>query len=370
MSSKPMLRSDHRIHAAILVAILLLAAALRFYKLGEWSFWIDEVLTLRSTRLAYTQFSNWGGIFTPKLSLVLMRLALDVFGPGEWNARIVPAFVGTITILLLYFPTSKLFGSEVALLASLFLAISPWHIYASQNARYYAFLVLFVSLALLTFFIGISYGRRVYIALSVLLLYLAVGERLTALLAIPVIAVYLAFVAVQSHGHRARVYARYLLLIVLVFAAIVVYEVIAPALGAVSILEASDMTKFIGTANHSPLRLLLSLVFRLTIPLVCLGAFGVMHVVMKKNRAGLYVAASALVPPLILILLASFMFTVDRYVITILPFWAILGAISLKEMYSEWTDMSGRLFVVTVGAIVVATMMGEKPTVLSLPERE
>ena len=30
----------------LLLLITLLAAALRFYKLGEWSFWIDEIYTI------------------------------------------------------------------------------------------------------------------------------------------------------------------------------------------------------------------------------------------------------------------------------------------------------------------------------------
>jgi hypothetical protein len=36
-----------------LALITLLATALRFYKLGEWSFWIDEIFTINHAQLHY-----------------------------------------------------------------------------------------------------------------------------------------------------------------------------------------------------------------------------------------------------------------------------------------------------------------------------
>jgi hypothetical protein len=41
-------------HYGLLLLITLLAAALRFYKLGDWSFWIDEIYTVNHAMLHFS----------------------------------------------------------------------------------------------------------------------------------------------------------------------------------------------------------------------------------------------------------------------------------------------------------------------------
>jgi 4-amino-4-deoxy-L-arabinose transferase-like glycosyltransferase len=82
-------------------------------------------------------------------------------------------------------------GGGVALLASLFLAVNPRHLYWSQNARFYTALLLFYTLALLIFYFGIEKDKPWYMVLFLILLGLAVQERLFAVFLVPVVAAYL-----------------------------------------------------------------------------------------------------------------------------------------------------------------------------------
>ena len=137
----------------LLFLITLFGAGLRFYKLGEWSFWIDEIYTINH---AMRHFGNWELILDHippyrnwvPVSVILTAQALNIWGLSEWSARLASVVIGVISLPILFFPTRRMFGDWVALLAVLLLAVSPWHIFWSQNARFYTGLLLFYTLLL------------------------------------------------------------------------------------------------------------------------------------------------------------------------------------------------------------------------------
>ncbi|RPI87630.1 MAG: phospholipid carrier-dependent glycosyltransferase, partial [Chloroflexi bacterium] len=174
-----------------LALVLLLGAAIRFYNLGEWSFWYDEIFTLRDIE----------GLKPPALllerpSLLLSAISVSLFGVSEWSARFVPALIGVLSIPTLYFLVRTLFNPTIAILSVLLLAVSPWHLYWSQNARFYTALLLFYTLALFAFYWGIEKDRPWYLVLFMVLFGLAVRERLFALFILPVVAGYLILVKI------------------------------------------------------------------------------------------------------------------------------------------------------------------------------
>jgi mannosyltransferase len=140
----------------LLILIVVLASCLRFFKLGEWSFWIDEIFTINRAQHQYSSpelvlrnifpARNWIPI-----SVILTAQVIKQFGVSEWSARLAPAVIGIITIPILYFPLKKIIGTPAALIALLLLAVSPWHIFWFQNARFYSSLLLFYPLALFAF---------------------------------------------------------------------------------------------------------------------------------------------------------------------------------------------------------------------------
>ena len=155
-----------------LAAATALGGVLRFYKLGEWSFWIDEVITLRQAEPLDVL-----DVFQQPAYRALTGSALDLFGVSEWSARMVPALVGVITIPVLYFIARRIFDDRVAMISSFLLAIAPWHIYWSQNARFYTILLLLYTLALFALYIGMEEDRPAYLVIGGRLLFLAARER-------------------------------------------------------------------------------------------------------------------------------------------------------------------------------------------------
>jgi mannosyltransferase len=341
----------------LLTAITLLAIVLRFYKLGEWSFWIDEIFTIGRAQAHVnleTIVNRW---WQPTLSLILIDGALDTLGINEWSARLVPAVIGVVSIPVLYFPIKKLFGPTVALLAVFLLAVSPWHLYWSQNARFYTSLMLLYSLASFAFFFGIEQDRPWYILGFFLLLFLAVGERVIALFLVPVVICYLLLLKILPFEKPAGLRARTLVFLLLPGIAFVIHEVYGFVTNGNAFLSHTIDT-FVGYPNHGPLRLLFAIIFRISLPLVCLGFFGGVYLLNERKRAGLFIFLAALVPPLLLLLAAPFTFTVDRYVFETLPFWAILSAITIKEIFVR-TEQYGKLLPLGVFTLVLATALSQ-----------
>lgn len=126
------------------VALALLAAALvvgllRFVRLGEWSLWIDEALTLSDAL-------HGKGADNP-LGYWLLGLVAEARGgrPDEWALRIVPALFGYLSIPLSVWALRPIAGLRAASAGALIVSASSWHVYWSQNARFYtlaAFLTL------------------------------------------------------------------------------------------------------------------------------------------------------------------------------------------------------------------------------------
>ena len=101
-----LLQSKRWLQFALLGVIILLAAGLRLYKLDAWSFWIDEIFTLRAT----PHIADWPIERLP-LNLVLIRGATDLFGVSEWSARLAPALVTKAPSLHMYSGSVKGAGS-------------------------------------------------------------------------------------------------------------------------------------------------------------------------------------------------------------------------------------------------------------------
>jgi uncharacterized membrane protein len=337
----------------ILAAITLLAFALRFYKLGEWSFWVDEIITITSTNYLH----EWP---LPRLPiyLVMIRSALEFFGTNEWSARFFPALIGVISIPLLYIPIRRLFSPTVALLAVLLLTISPWHIYWSQSARFYTLLLLFYSAGSLLFFLGYEKSKVFYIIASVAFFVLVIRERISGFFFVPVILSYILFTRNIQLSLR-----RHSSLKTLAFIAFPVFLYAGYDLFRVFLLGEDSyffffLDLFVREPNQGPLRLLLAIIYRIGIPMISLGFIGGVYLTIQNHRAGLFVFLSAVIPPLLLLVFSNFMFTVDRYIFISLPYWAILTAYAVYSMFTQTAGFH-KLLSIGVIALVLITYIGE-----------
>lgn len=321
--------------ALALTGILLFAAVLRFYKLGEWSFWIDEVLEIGYAQEAVNSFPFYPGL---RVSLLVIAAALNLFGVSEWSARLAPALVGLLTLPVLYFPIRRLFGPFVALLAVLFLAISPWHLFWSQNARFYTFLLLFYTLGQLAFFFWLETNRFVYLVVAGLMLGLAALERMVAAFIAPAVLVYFIALFLLKFEKPIGLTLRNLALLAAPAVIFGLYQVfVDDFLG--------DFSFWILGHQHDPVRVGLSIIYDTGLPLFLLAMLGGLFLVLQKSRPGLYLFLGALVPCLILVAIAPFTQAFSRYVFMVLPSFAILAAIAAREIL---TSARGQMVVLAV----------------------
>lgn len=313
----------------LLAGILLLAAAMRFYKLGAWSFWIDEVY-----EIGYAQDSLRNFEITRRISLPLTGTALNLLGVSEWSARLVPALVGILSLGVLYFPIRKMFGSGVALLSILMLAISPWHLHWSQNARFYTMLMLLYTLALFAFYYAMERDLPVLLLGSLALLGLATLERKMALFMVPVVVLYLLGVVFLPFGRPAGLRRRTMTALALPGIAFGVYQAYLMVFAGQQAIWWDFFAFFVGH-QHNPVRVLLSVIYDMGLPVFLLGLAGGAYLVLRRERAGLFLLLAAVVPLVAIVAVAPFAQTFSRYVFHTLPAWIILAAVAVKELFTQ-----------------------------------
>jgi 4-amino-4-deoxy-L-arabinose transferase-like glycosyltransferase len=327
-----------------LAVIILFAAALRFYRLGEWSFWFDEISTINRASSHYSDLHGLLQNIPPAinwipLSVILTGFVTNALGISEWSSRLVPAVIGIISIPAIYFPTRKEFGTTIGLISALLLAVSPWHIEWSQNARFYSSLMLLCILALFAFYYALENDQPVLICLFLMLLYLATSERITALMIVPVVIMYPLLLKILPFEKPPGLRLRNLIIIFLAGVAFILYEIY----GLISMGNSSLLDTFLVFSPNrgpDPARLLAYILFNIGIPLVCLAFFGGIYLLMKKNRSGLFFFLGAVIPVGLLLIANSFMYTDERYAFITLPSWIILGALATTEIFSETRNQS------------------------------
>jgi hypothetical protein len=131
-----------RWHWLALAAITALAAVLRFVGSGEWSLWVDEAHTWRDATMPLDRFLSEDRVQYPLPFLLLRGLLALGLGQDEGSLRLPFVVIGIVSVPLLGMCGRRLVGARAALFAALLLAVHPWHVYWSQNARGYVLVIL------------------------------------------------------------------------------------------------------------------------------------------------------------------------------------------------------------------------------------
>ncbi|MDM8529116.1 glycosyltransferase family 39 protein [Anaerolineales bacterium HSG24] len=129
----------------------MLGAGLRWYQIGQHSFWFDEALSSLIANLTTSEIiANVAASDHPPGYYLLLHAWLTV-GQSETAIRSLSALFSLATIPLLYGLTRWLFNSGAASLVGLIAAISPFQIYYAQESRTYS-IVIFLTTALIWIF--------------------------------------------------------------------------------------------------------------------------------------------------------------------------------------------------------------------------
>src|SRR5688572_7374429 len=147
--------------ATLALAVVLVAGAwLRFHRLDRESLWNDEVFSIELARRPVAGViagSREDG--HPPLFHLALHYWMRAFGDDAVAVRWLSAVLGVLTLPVFHGLTRRLFGWRAALLATAWLACSPYHVYYSQEARNYALLVLLTVASFAALFWWVE-GRR------------------------------------------------------------------------------------------------------------------------------------------------------------------------------------------------------------------
>jgi uncharacterized membrane protein len=143
---------DKSLRAKPAVALLtVLGAALRLFRLDHQSVWLDEgyqyhFASAPTAREVVARVLDPLQSTHPPLSHLINHAFLQL-GDSDFILRLPSALFGIASIPLLYLLAKRLVGARAALIATALMAISPFHVWFSQEARMYSQLVFFVLVA-------------------------------------------------------------------------------------------------------------------------------------------------------------------------------------------------------------------------------
>jgi mannosyltransferase len=146
LEDRPIADTDRRRTLATLAAIIAIGAVIRLTALGRQSFWLDEAFSVTLAR------APWGAFVyqlrTTEANMGVYHLLLrpwESVGTDESHIRLLSVLAGIATIPVTAAVARRLFGRAVALTAAAVIALDPLDIWASQEARGYALVILLVT---------------------------------------------------------------------------------------------------------------------------------------------------------------------------------------------------------------------------------
>ncbi|MHB1131369.1 MAG: glycosyltransferase family 39 protein [Chloroflexota bacterium] len=328
-----------------IVAVLSLtlgAGLLRFYRLGDWSLWRDEIYTMRAARvLSEIAFEHpvWH---------VLTHFSIAPLGISEWSLRLPAAIVGTVAIPCTYALVRGVWGRLPALLTALLLALSPWHLYWSQNARFYILVSLLTTVAIFLFYRALEEDRTWLLIASLLLFGVAVLTHPTALLSLGAALAYLFALACLPGSRPKGFNSRHLGILGVLAAAPVLFILWRIA------TKPFMWEQYLQLVNNDSLWLVSVIVYYLGVPLVCLATFGAAYALWQRDRLAIMLTLAAVVPVLAILMISGFSYSASRYMFAAAVPIVILAARGVSDLLTGL-----RANAVWLGLGVVAILAAE-----------
>jgi hypothetical protein len=116
-----------------------LAAALRWYRIDAQSLWYDEGISAHQLTRSFPEIVRAAALDThPPGYYWTLKAWAEVFGASELGLRSLSAAWGVAMVVLTFLIARRSFGTLVATVAALLLAVAPLAVYYSQEVRMYA----------------------------------------------------------------------------------------------------------------------------------------------------------------------------------------------------------------------------------------
>jgi uncharacterized membrane protein len=127
----------------LLFLLILIGLILRLYNLGKESLWIDEIEgSILTAKQSITYILNPNIDMPINAYHIILHYWMQIFGQSAFSVRFPALIFGMLSIFAIYKLGRVLFNQEIGLLSALILAISPFQIHYSQEAKPYSLLML------------------------------------------------------------------------------------------------------------------------------------------------------------------------------------------------------------------------------------
>jgi len=308
--------------AILIILFIALATLIRFWNLGTWSFWADEIFTVQdSIKLPDVMPIN------PIIYMIIQSVT-NSLGVNEWSTRLGPCIIGIISIPFIYWIARRMFGAATGIIASLLLVIHPWHIFWSQNARAYTLAFLLASLSAFLFYEALEKNKIRYVIGSILLTLFSIFSYLHCILLLPVFVVYVILLPFLPVSLPKGFNQRNLLIF------------FVPFILALSSLALPSIREYVYSGwgsnewGRNALYILFTIAYSLGIPFSVASLIGGIHSLAYLNRGGLFLICYALIPLVIILAMSPFLNVAGYYLFFTMPAYLILAALSASELLS------------------------------------
>ncbi len=310
----------------ILLSITLLAAGLRLLGLGEWSFWVDEAHTVRDVTKPLDEF--WGShVSRYPLSYLILRGMLGVLpATSEGWLRLPFVFFGIAAIPAVAFVGRALVGTRAALIAALLLALSPWHVYWSQNCRSYSMVLFFSMLAMGAYQVASQQRSLLFGILSLALTVVAGLCHTSAYLVLAALIAFAGLSRLLSTGSAKADLVRRPLERWLPWIILGTILLLSPLLmGGLTYFQRAKPDFSLG-------HMVQTVVYFVRVPLILLAACGCALLMSRDDRPALFLMCWIVAPLVVLGIAASAVFKVTaQYAFYTLPAFCLLAGYAATQ---------------------------------------
>ncbi|HEV8030003.1 MAG TPA: glycosyltransferase family 39 protein [Stellaceae bacterium] len=196
-----------------LAAILAVAAALRFWRLGETGFITPYYLAgVRSMMAGWHNFlfnsfdpAGFVSLDKPPVAFWIQTASAELFGFSPFSVLLPQALEGLAAIALLYLLVRRWAGMPAGLLAALFLALTPINVAVDRSNNTESCLTLVLLLAAWALMRAIDTGRARFLLISAALV--GIGFNVKMLVAFGVVPAFLLVYAIGAPVERRRSFA-------------------------------------------------------------------------------------------------------------------------------------------------------------------
>ena len=320
-------------------------ALLRFWDLGQWSFWIDEVFTVRDAQ--NFSLGSWQNIPNP-IPYLAVKLSIALASDSEWGSRLIPCIVGIVTIPVVFGLGRTLFNWQIGLLGSAFMTCSSWHLFWTQNARYPVFTLLFAVLTAWFFYLSLERDSILLTIGALISCFCLILSHTLSVVIVPALAVYAAICLLEKSSKK-----RWLnLLIFFIPFTIPVLALIFPQVRGY-LFSGWGLNEW----QRSPLYIVLTLVHGVSIPIAVAAFFG--FVASPFNKSTRFLLCYAGVPLGLFLVASQFQNVAGYYLFWTTPAYFILAGIACERVVWRAIASQPEKKVAILPYILVATLLSQ-----------